>query len=94
MPYSIAENRADCAGYAVIKDDDDELMGCHRTRAQAEAQLAALRISENDDDDDDDNYDDDAMDDDENLANEVGMRHKTPNADAAREILARIRDIR
>jgi hypothetical protein len=91
MPYSIAENRADCAGYAVIKDDDNDLMGCHRTRAQAEAQLAALRISENDDDDDDDI---EPVDDDENLANEVGMRHKTPNADAAREILASIRHTR
>jgi flagellar basal body rod protein FlgC len=82
MPYRIEEDRPDCAGFAVVKESDGDLMGCHRTRAQALAQLAALAI---DDDDDDDM----PTDDDENLANQVGMR-STPNADTVREILAQL----
>jgi hypothetical protein len=62
-------------------------MGCHRTRSQALAQLAALNIAETDNNDDDDN--DLPTDDDENLANQVGMRG-TPNADTVREILAQL----
>lgn len=86
MPYSIEENRPDCAGFAVVKDEDGDLMGCHRTRAQALAQLAALNMAEDYDNDDDDDND---VDDDENLANQVGMR-STPNADKVREILAQL----
>ena len=96
MPYRIEQDRPDCAGFAVVKDEDGDLMGCHRTRAQALAQLAALNIAE--DYDDDDNDDDDeaassAVDDDENLANQVGIR-STPNADKVREILAQLRTSR
>lgn len=52
MPWHIEDEHPECEGYAVVKDSDGELEGCHRTRAQAEAQLAALNISEDEDDDD------------------------------------------
>jgi hypothetical protein len=86
MPYRIEQDRPDCAGFAVVKEEDGDLMGCHRTRAQALAQLAALNMAEDYDDDEDDT----PTDDDENLANEVGMR-STPNADKVREILAQVK---
>jgi hypothetical protein len=86
MPYRIEEDRPDCAGFAVVKEEDGDLMGCHRTRAQALAQLAALNMAEDYDDEEDDT----PTDDDENLANEVGMR-STPNADKVREILAQLK---
>jgi hypothetical protein len=89
MPYSIIQDRPDCSGYAVVKDEDMELMGCHRTRSQAEAQLAALNIAEADDDDTND-----AMDDDENLANQAGIRSQTPNIDVVNKMLASLKDWR
>lgn len=46
MPWHIEDDNAGCSGYAVVKDDNGEVEGCHRTRAQAEAQLAALYIAE------------------------------------------------
>lgn len=46
MPWHIETDNAGCEGFAVVKDDDGELEGCHRTRAQAERQLAALYASE------------------------------------------------
>lgn len=45
MPYSVARNVPGCAGFAVVKDDGT-VMGCHRTRAEAEGQLTALNIAE------------------------------------------------
>ena len=75
MPWHIEDNHPDCAGFSVVKDEDGEVEGCHRTRQQAEAQLAALYASEDDEEDD---YEDDdeaiGVNDDENLANEVGIR--------------------
>lgn len=53
MPWHIEDDHPGCLGYAVVKDEDGELEGCHRTRAQAEAQLAALNIVEAEDEDDD-----------------------------------------
>jgi hypothetical protein len=53
MPWHIEDEHPECEGYAVVKDSDGELEGCHRTRAQAEDQLAALNISENRDEDND-----------------------------------------
>jgi hypothetical protein len=91
MPYSIIQDRPDCAGYAVVKDDDMELMGCHRTRSQAEAQLAALNIAETDDNDNDEPT---PGDDDENLANQAGIRSNTPNIDAVNKMLASLKDWR
>lgn len=46
MPYSIVNDHPDCSGYAVIKDEGRQLMGCHRSMAQAERQLTALNIAE------------------------------------------------
>lgn len=46
MPYSIVTDHPECEAYAVIKDEGRELMGCHRTIEQAEAQLTALNIAE------------------------------------------------
>ncbi len=54
MPWHIEDDHPGCEGYAVVKDEDGELEGCHRTRTQAEAQLAALNIAEHEDDDEDD----------------------------------------
>jgi hypothetical protein len=53
MPWHIEDDHPGCLGYAVVKDEDGELEGCHRTRAQAEAQLTALNISEYGDDEND-----------------------------------------
>lgn len=46
MPYSIVNDHPECDGYAVIKDEGRELMGCHRTIEQAQDQLTAINISE------------------------------------------------
>jgi hypothetical protein len=51
MPWHIEEGNENCLGFAVVKDEDGELEGCHRSRAQAERQLAALYASEEEDDD-------------------------------------------
>jgi len=48
MPWHIETDSELCNGYAVIKDEDGELEGCHRTERQALAQLAALNIAEPD----------------------------------------------
>ena len=53
MPYHIEDDSPYCEGFAVVKDSNGEVEGCHRTRAQAEDQLAALNIAEDEDDDDD-----------------------------------------
>lgn len=50
MPWHIEDDNPECLGYAVVKDEDGEVEGCHRTRAQAEAQLTALNIAEYGDD--------------------------------------------
>jgi hypothetical protein len=51
MPWSIVEGdeRCDAGEFAVVKDEDNELEGCHATREDAEAQLAALHASEAED---------------------------------------------
>ena len=46
MPWHIESDNSGCNGYAVVKDEDGEIVGCHRTRNQANAQLAALHIAE------------------------------------------------
>lgn len=46
MPYSIVNNHPECDGYAVVKDSNNELIGCHRTEAQAQDQLTAVNIAE------------------------------------------------
>ena len=47
MPWHIETSNPDCrSGYAVVKDSDGTVEGCHRTRRDALAQLAALNIAE------------------------------------------------
>ena len=46
MPWHIESDNPDCSGYAVVKDSDGEIEGCHRTREAALDQLAALNIAE------------------------------------------------
>lgn len=48
MPYHISKSES-CPSskpYAVIKDADGEIMGCHESRSSAEDQLAAIHINE------------------------------------------------
>lgn len=47
MPWKIQRNFGDCKGYAVVKEGTSEIEGCHKTRAEAEAQQRALYASEN-----------------------------------------------
>lgn len=46
MPYSVVNDHPECSGFAVIKDATRELMGCHKTKEQADRQLTALNIAE------------------------------------------------
>lgn len=49
MPWHIVSDHPECSSsepYAVVKDDDGEVEGCHVTREGAETQLAALYASE------------------------------------------------
>jgi 2'-5' RNA ligase len=51
MPYHIERGHEACSEaepYAVLKDSDGEVMGCHETREEAESQLAALYAAEDD----------------------------------------------
>jgi len=59
VPYSIIHDHPDCpiesgepgpnqvGGHAVIKDDDGQLMGCHKSHESAEDQIKALYAAEN-----------------------------------------------
>jgi HK97 family phage prohead protease len=46
MPWSIEDDNAECDGYAVVKDEDGEVVGCHATEGEAQDQLTALNIAE------------------------------------------------
>ena len=46
MPYSVVNNHPDCDGWSVVKDSTNELLGCHKTKSQAEDQLTGINISE------------------------------------------------
>lgn len=46
MPWHVTNDRAECDGYAVVKDENGEIVGCHRNETQALKQLAALHIAE------------------------------------------------
>lgn len=48
MPYSIEEGHEACddGEFAVVKDSDGEVMGCHGTESDAQDQIAALEASE------------------------------------------------
>lgn len=46
MPYKVGEKGSyGCSGYPAVKDSG-EVMGCHKTRSQAAAQIYAINISE------------------------------------------------
>jgi len=46
MPYEVTDDAEGCDGYAVIKSETGEIMGCHLSEAEAEDQLTALNIAE------------------------------------------------
>jgi len=47
MPYSIgAKGSYGCSGYPVVKDSDKKVLGCHKTRREAAAQIYAINRSE------------------------------------------------
>ena len=46
MPWHIEEGYESCSGYAVIKDSDGSVAGCHDTEDAAKKQMAALYASE------------------------------------------------
>lgn len=46
MPWHISNKAKGCSGYAVVKDDNGEVVGCHPTEKDAKDQLAALYASE------------------------------------------------
>lgn len=50
MPWHIETENPDCAGgFAVVKDEDGEVVGCHETEASATNQITALNIAEAED---------------------------------------------
>jgi len=46
MPYHVTQDAEGCDGWAVVKDADGEVMGCHATEADANDQMAALYASD------------------------------------------------
>lgn len=46
MPWHIETDNLECNGYAVVKDADGEVEGCHRSEEQAQRQIAALYAAE------------------------------------------------
>lgn len=52
MPYSIEEGNSECESgeWAVVKDDDGSVLGCHSSKKDAESQIAALYASEDSED--------------------------------------------
>lgn len=50
MPWHIETDNPDCAGgFAVVKDEDGEVVGCHEIEASAADQITALNIAESED---------------------------------------------
>lgn len=45
MPWHLESDNPGCSGWAVVKDADGEIEGCHKTKDEALAQLAALTIN-------------------------------------------------
>jgi hypothetical protein len=48
MPWHVEQGTASCAGWAVVKDADGSVAGCHPSEAEAQAQMAALYAQEPD----------------------------------------------
>jgi HK97 family phage prohead protease len=45
MPYFITDKSEECSSWAVVKEDG-EVMACHNTKAEAQAQMVAISLSE------------------------------------------------
>jgi HK97 family phage prohead protease len=45
MPYFITDKSSECSSWAVVKEDG-EVMACHNTKAEAQAQMVAISLSE------------------------------------------------
>jgi len=50
MPYDVKDGVEGCSGWAVVKTETGEIMGCHTTKGEADDQLTALNIAEYGDD--------------------------------------------
>jgi hypothetical protein len=48
VPWHIETDHPDCSGYAVVKDGTTKVVGCHSSRRDARAQLAALNAATDD----------------------------------------------
>lgn len=46
VPWHVEDDNADCPGFAVVKDEDSSVAGCHDTEAEADAQVEALYAQE------------------------------------------------
>jgi len=46
MPWHISNKHKNCSGFAVVKDNNGQVVGCHKTEADAKRQLSALYASE------------------------------------------------
>lgn len=46
MPWHVEDDNPECSGWAVVKDDTGEVVGCHDSAAEADDQLTALNIAE------------------------------------------------
>jgi hypothetical protein len=47
MPYSIGPRGSyGCSGYPVVKDGTGEVVGCHESANEAQAQISAINMSE------------------------------------------------
>jgi HK97 family phage prohead protease len=45
MPYYITDKSSECSSWAVVKEDG-EVMACHNTKGEAQAQMVAISLSE------------------------------------------------
>ena len=48
MPWKVAEGVEGCEGFAVVKEADGSLVGCHMTKEAADSQVAALYATDGD----------------------------------------------
>ena len=48
MPWHLSNDTEGCSGWAVIKDSDGSMAGCHKTKAMAQAHMAALYANDPD----------------------------------------------
>lgn len=48
MPWQIKQGAAGCKGFAVVKESDGSLVGCHPSKSRALAHMKALYASEAD----------------------------------------------